>query len=173
MKNLVRHCRRLVVLAALFAGGAVHYADVRREGMRRYAVDLASRGLTLGAADQVRLRALAHQYASGHGDLNPVVAILRKVLPAEKRRDLLDDIRALTPTTAELEELLAVYATDLGVSAAPPPPPPPPPAPDAGGDAMWSDEEVTEQSARPPVDAPVEAGGVRNNPALDALFGGE
>ncbi len=144
------------------------------EGTRRYAVDLASRGLTLGAADQVRLRALAHQYASGHGDLNAVVTALRTGLPAEQRRGLLDDVRALTPTTAELEELLTVYATDLGVSASPPPPPPPgvPPAPDAAA-ATWPDEEVTEQSAKPPVDAPVEAGGVRTNPALDALFGPE
>jgi hypothetical protein len=139
---------------------------VRRpdETERRLAVDLAARGLQLSAADHVRLRALAHQYASGHGDLNHVIPRLRASLGDLERTELLEHIRALAPATAELDELVAVYATDLGVSAVAPPPLPPP-------------SVATVAPRQPALDAvpgsahdqPV-AGGVRTNVALDDLF---
>jgi hypothetical protein len=141
-------------------------AAVRRpdETERRLAVDLAARGLQLNAADHVRLRALAHQYASGHGDLNHVVPRLRANLGDLERTDLLEHIRALAPATAELDELVAVYATDLGVSAAPPPPLPPPSAA-----AMAPPQPPPEAIAGSTHDQPV-AGGIRTNSALDELF---
>lgn len=138
-------------------------AAVRRpdETERRLAVDLAARALPLNAADQIRLRALAHQYASGHGDLNQVVPRLRAVLGDVERVQLLEDIRALAPATAELDELVAVYATDLGISALPPPPPPSAPA---------VTPPPIAPTAAPVADSEPSAGGVRTNAALDALF---
>jgi hypothetical protein len=141
-------------------------AAVRRpdETERRLAVDLAARGLQLSAADHVRLRALAHQYASGHGDLHHVVPRLRASLGDLERTELLEHIRALAPATAELDELVAVYATDLGVSAAAPPPLPPPSVV-----VMAPRHPPPEAVAGSSHDQPV-AGGIRTNSALDELF---
>jgi hypothetical protein len=146
----------LVLVAA-----SIHKPD---EGVRRLAVELAGHGLPLQAADQIRLRALAHQYATGHGDLGQVVPRLRATLGDLERTQLLDDVRRLAPATTELDELVAVYATDLGVSANVPPPRSP--APPTLSVVLAPSERAEEV----PVDAKPSAGGIRTNAALDALF---
>ena len=145
-------------------------AAIRRldEGERRRAVEFAARGVGLGAADQIRLRALAHQYASDHTDLAPVVGHLRAMLAPALRAQLLADLRELCPPGADVDDLVAVYETDLAVPVtdrrepapvvrvvAPPPPLASPPQP-----ATTPDE-------------PAAAGGVRANALLDSLFSEE
>ncbi len=134
------------------------------EGGRRRAVELAARELALGAADQIRLRALAHQYASTHVDLVQVVGQLRETLTTAQRRQLLDDLRELCPAGAYADDLVVVYATELGLDSAkesrlPEPPP-----------QVMAPEPVPEPSL---LAEPVIAGGVRANPLLDSLFDDE
>lgn len=141
--------------------------SVQRLGERErlLAVERVGHGAALNAADRVRLRAMAHQYASGHEDVNPTVRQLRVTLGEPERRQLLVDLRDLAPPTAELEELIAAFATDLAVLAAGCEPPPPPPRAAQPPPRHRPREEPRQQ---PPED--VTAGGVRQNAALDDIF---
>jgi hypothetical protein len=99
---------------------------------------------------------LAHQYSAGNEDLRVTVRQLRVTLSEHERRALLIQLRELAPATTELEELIQIYSTDLGISvglAAPPP--------------VVQDAVVVDPS---PLDALAAAGGVRENPSLDQVF---
>jgi hypothetical protein len=148
------------------------------EDTRRRAVDLAGEGLSLSAADRLRLRALAHQYAAGHEDLRVTIRQLRVALSETERRSLLLHLRSLAPATTELEELIQTYATDLSVIAGvllPAEPAASSPAAKAevatqrteavAGRDNAALDQVFEPRAEPP-----KAGGSRDNAALDDIF---
>lgn len=137
-------------------------ASVRRLGEpeRLLAVDRCARGSSTSAADLVRLRAMAHQYAGGQEDLSPTVRRLRETLPKDDLRQLLGDVRGLAPATDDLELLITRYRAEFGVDA-----PSAAPVPAA----------VLSAPAQPATHASngnkiATAGGVRENAALDSLF---
>jgi hypothetical protein len=140
--------------------------SIRRLGEteRQMAVARAGEGASLNTADRVRLRGMAHQYAGGHEDVNPTVRQLRVTLGEPERRQLLVDLRALAPPTGELEELIAAFATDLAVDMAPEPPPPGP------TETIQPQQRVKDEANEQPAKQ-VGAGGVRENAALDDIFG--
>lgn len=135
----------------------------QEEPERRRAVELAARDLSLGAADQIRLRALAHQYAATHTELTPIVTQLREGLVADQRRQLLDDMRELCPPGDSVEALVTEYARDLDVATNAPPEPSP----------GSLDDSVPAPEPPPVPPETIQAGALRSNTLLDSLFGEE
>lgn len=125
------------------------------ESRRTRAVDCALQGESVSAADRIRLKALAHQYAGAHGDLTATLRFLAVALAEDERRRLLADLRTVAPATPELEELLAQYAMDLciEISAA----------------ARSPSHAEAADGGHP--EAAVQAGGLRDNRSLDDIFG--
>lgn len=127
------------------------------ESSRARAVDCAIRGEAVSAADRIRLRALAHQFAGAHGDLTSTIRFLRMALKEDERRDLLADLRTLAPATAELDELLGQYAIELDV---------------VGGETRPVPAALAADGGRPESPAAsLQAGGSRENRSLDDIFG--
>jgi hypothetical protein len=150
---------RLKFLVSL--ASAIHPCGEQARGR---AVVCAVGTLSLGPADHVRLRALAHQYVAGQADLRHTVAALRTNLSKAERIALVGSLRELAPACQGLEELIAAYSQELEVAATPPavattavPPPPP------------RSEQVEEGHTVEPT-APL-AGGSRENNGLDSIFG--
>ncbi len=144
---------------------ATSISILNQEG-RAQAVEMASEGIELSAADRIRLKAFSHQYAGGNFELGRTLAYLRAGLPERRRRQLLDCLLVLAPTCQALDEAREAHAVELGVQARIESPPPAPPA--------NSQQTVTPaQSAKsePIGQGQIEAGGVRQNEGLDSVFG--
>lgn len=151
------------------------------EKAREYALNAAIDEANISPADTIRLRAMAHKYASGSEDVQPAIKELRVLLDVEGRKALLDHVRAMTPPNRMLEDMLAAYAAELEV-----PLDAPAPDPDPGHDMTPRASQPiasvvahaiappdTGMSAPPAVEhdsQPASAGGVRANPLLDGIF---
>jgi len=136
---------------------------LNQEG-RAQALEMASEGIELSAADRIRLKAFSHQYAGGNFELGHTLAYLRAGLSERRRQQLLDWLLLLAPACPALDEAREAHAVELGVQARIESPHPP-------ANSQQTVTPVQSTKIEPSGQGQVEAGGVRQNEGLDSVFG--
>lgn len=131
------------------------------ETEQQKAVEYSMASASLGTADRVRLRALAHQYSTVDIDLAETVRQLRLSFGSEERQQLLEFCRELVPAGPKRDEVINTYAKELEVD--------PPSTPQAKESVMVS-KEAGDKTSETSKEESFQAGGIRNNPILDSII---
>jgi hypothetical protein len=144
---------------------ATSISILKQEG-RAQAVEMATEGIELSAADRIRLKAFSHQYAGGNFELGHTLVYLRSGLSEHRRQRLLDCLTLLAPACQALDEAREAHAVELGVQVRIESTPLAQP-----GDRQQTVTPVQSTKSEPIGQGQVEAGGVRQNEGLDSVFG--